>query len=168
MTLRSVSATQASDRAIQNTQAAFGDTDPTVGYNRAFFALTRIQRSVMPEIEKALRALGIGDPIWYEILLAAEEAGDGGIQMLALQKRLFVAQYALSRHVARIEKAGLLRREASAGAGRGQMLYLTPKGQGMHGAIWQVYRAKIQAAFAPHLSAEEAYTLVGMLNRLYR
>ncbi|GLS86086.1 MarR family transcriptional regulator [Cypionkella aquatica] len=168
MTLRKLPAAQTPDTALQNTQAAFGDSDPTVGYNRVFFALARIQRTLMPGIEKALRDMGIGDPLWYEILLAAEEAGDSGVQMLALQKRLFVAQYALSRHVARIERAGFLRREATGGAGRGQILYLTPLGKGMHANIWQVYQAKIQSAFAPQLSPEEAYVLLGMLNRLYR
>lgn len=146
----------------------FGDDDPCIAYNRVFFALLRIQRTIMPGIEKSLREMGIADPIWYEILLATEEAGKDGIAMIDLQKRLFVPQYALSRHVARIEKAGLLRREARPGAGRGQILYLTAQARGLHHRIWQVYMEKIQAAFAPHISTDEAYDLVRMLNRLYR
>lgn len=147
--------------------AFFGDPDPGIGYNRVFFALQRIQRTIMPEIEKSLREMGIQDPIWYEIIESADSAGGKGIQMLALQKRLFVAQYALSRHVSRMVRAGLLQREASGGAGRAQVVRLTEAAEGMQQRIWNVYAEKIQAAFAPRISRGEAYTLVRMLNRLY-
>lgn len=152
---------------LRSGQAEFGDPDPCIAYNRVFFALLRIQREMMPAIEKGLREMGIADPVWYEILLATEEAGASGIPMITLQKRLNLAQYAVSRHVARIEKAGLLRREASGGAGRGQTVYLTPAAVGLHSRIWQVYMDMIQAAISPRLSTEEAYQLLRMLNRLY-
>lgn len=148
-------------------QAQFGDDDPSIAYNRLFFALLRVNRSLMPEIAKSLRAIGIADPIWYEILLATEEAGTDGIQMIALQRRLFLPQYALSRHVARIEKAGLIRREATAGSGRGQILYLTEQGTGLHHRVWTVYVEKIQKALGSRISTDEAYALTRMLNRLY-
>ncbi|MTH64496.1 MarR family transcriptional regulator [Paracoccus sp. DK608] len=149
-------------------QPQFGDDTPETAYNRVFFAILRIQRSLMPEIEKQLRALGIADPIWYEILYAVEQAGAGGVQMLALQNRLAVPQYALSRHVTRMEKAGLIRREAAPGAGRGQNLLLTEKSLGLQDRIWQVYVTLIQNALGPHLTTDEAYDLVRYLNRLYR
>lgn len=149
-------------------QRQFGDDDSHIAYNRVFFALLRIQRSLMPEIEKSLRALGIADPIWYEILYAVEQAGDGGVQMLALQNRLAVPQYALSRHVARMQSAGLIRREPVPGAGRGQNLHLTEKSVGLQDRVWQVYVARIQSAIGPHMTTDEAYDLVRYLNRLYR
>lgn len=145
----------------------FGDTDARIAYNRAFFALLRVERSLMPEIAAELRALGISDPLWYEILYATEEAGDAGIAMQDLQNRLFVPQYALSRHVARIEQAGFIRREAIPGAGRGQRLFLTPAAEGLQDRVWAVYMARIQQAMAPRLSTDEAYDLVRLLNRLY-
>lgn len=146
----------------------FGDADAGIAYNRVYFALQRIQRTLMPGIEKSLRDMGVADPIWFEILLAAEEAGAEGIQMLVLQKRLFVPQYALSRHIARIEKAGLIRRAASGGAGRAQIVYLTPAAAGMADRIWAVYSDRIQTAFAPGMTTDQAYDLLRMLNRLYR
>ncbi|MTH78499.1 MarR family transcriptional regulator [Paracoccus aestuariivivens] len=127
----------------------------------------RVQRSLMPEIEKSLRELGIRDPVWYEILYAVEQAGEGGVQMLSLQERLCIPQYALSRHVARMEDAGLIRREAVAGAGRGQNLYLTEASRGLQDRVWQVYVERIQAAIGPHMTTDEAYDLVRYLNRLY-
>lgn len=147
--------------------ALFGDADPVIAYNRVYFALQRIQRTLMPEIEKSLRKFGIQDPIWYEILEAAELAGDDGVRMLALQKRLFVPQYALSRHVSRMVRAGLITREASGDAGRAQIVRLTAAGTGITEGIWDVYVEKIHQAFGPRLSRGEAYTILRMLNRLY-
>lgn len=152
----------------QTAQPQFGDADPRIAYNRVFFAILRIHRTLMPQIEKALREIGVPDPIWYEILLATEEAGEDGVQMQVLQRRLFVPQYALSRHVARIEKAGLIRRAAAGGAGRGQILYIAEPGRGLHARIWQIYVERIQSALAPALTTDEAYDLVRTLNRLYR
>ena len=147
--------------------ARFGDADPRIAYNRVFFALLRINRSLMPGIEKALRDLGIADPIWYEILLATEEAGDDGVPMIALQHRLFIAQYALSRHVARLERAGLVRRAATGGAGRGQTLHLTDAARGLHAQVWKIYVQGIQSALAPRITTDEAYDLLRTLNKLY-
>lgn len=149
-------------------QTQFGDSDPKIAYSRVFFGLLRVQRSLMPEIEKSLRELGIRDPVWYEILYAVEQSGDSGVQMLALEERLAIPQYALSRHVARMETAGLIRREPVPGAGRGQSLHLTERSSGLQDRVWQVYVQRIQAAMAPHLTTDEAYDLVRYLNRLYR
>ncbi|MBJ2150032.1 iron chelate uptake ABC transporter family permease subunit [Paracoccus sp. IB05] len=132
-----------------------------------YFALQRIQRTLMPEIEKRLRKMGIQDPIWYEILEAAELAGDEGVRMLALQRRLFVPQYALSRHVSRMVKAGLITREASGDAGRAQIIRLAPAGTGITGGIWDVCVDLIHKAFGPRISRGEAYPVLRMLNRLY-
>lgn len=146
---------------------AYGDPDANIGYYRLYFALQRIGRSMMPAIEGALKAEGLADPIWYEILLAAEEAGADGVQMLALQRRLFVQQYALSRHVARMEMAGLIRRSSVPGVGRGQRVHLTDAAKGLQARIWEVYAQKIEGAFADRLTTDEAYEAVGLMNRLY-
>ena len=152
-------------------QTAFGDEDPQIGSNRLFFALMRVNRTLVPPIAKSLRRIGIADPIWYEILLATEEAGPEGLQMIALERRLCLPQYALSRHVSRIEKAGLIRRDALAGPGRGagraQVLRVTDKGKGLHQQVWQIYVAEIQSSLSGRLSPQEAYALTRMLNRLY-
>lgn len=145
----------------------FGDADPRLAYSRVFFALQRINRTMMPGVERALREAGIADPVWYEILLAATEAGAAGVQMLALQQRLFLPQYALSRHIARMEKAGLIRRQSLRGAGRGQIIHLTDSARGLHDRIWLIYRAEIEGHLASRLSTAEAYQALKLLNRLY-
>lgn len=155
------------DPTASDDQALFRDASPTHAYYRLFFGLQRVARTIMPNIERALRAEGITDPIWYEILLAAEEAGAAGVQMLTLQRRLFVQQYALSRQIARMERAGLIRRVSVPGAGRGQAVHLTETARGLQDRIWQVYSQQIEAAFAGRLSPAEAYAAVRLVNRLY-
>lgn len=148
-------------------QALFGDPSPRQAYSRLFFALQRVQRTIMPPLERALKAAGIADPIWYEILLAADEAGSAGVQMIDLQRRLFVPQYALSRHVARIERAGLIRRSSVQGAGRGQTVHLTDKARGLQERVWEIYREQIETAMGDRLAPAEAYAALKLMNRLY-
>ena len=144
-----------------------GDSDPRIAYNRVVFALLRIERTMLQDIARELRSIDIPDPIWFEILLAAEEADNQGVQMLTLQRRLCVPQYTLSRLIARMQAAGLIRRQASSGAGRSQRVFLTPAAQGLRQRIWEVYEASIQQAMAKRLNTDEAYDLVRLLNRLY-
>ena len=144
----------------------FGDYDARIAYNRVWFNIMRAHRKFSPAITKALKAEGINDPIWYEILLEVELAGDAGQPMAALEEKLFVAQYALSRHVARLEKQGLLRREYIADGRRKQVLYQTEKGKGLHLRIWPAYVKSMQAEIGPHLSTDEAYELTRLLIKL--
>jgi len=145
----------------------FRDDDPRIAHNRVWFNLQRIQRSMAPRIARALKTHGIEDPVWYEILIEIERAGADGLQMLELERRLYMPQYALSRHAARLESAGFVRREKLAGAGRAQKLYLTDRGQGLHQQIWPVYMAAIQQELAHRLTVAEAYDLTRVLIRLY-
>lgn len=145
----------------------FGDADPRIAHNRVWFNLQRIQRSMAPRIARALRSQGIEDPVWYEILIEIERAGGAGLQMAELERRLYMPQYALSRHAARLEAKGLVRREKMPGAGRAQRLFLTEAGEGLHGRIWPAYMEAIQAELAHRLTVDEAYDLCRVLIRLY-
>lgn len=145
----------------------FEDDDPSIAYNRVWFNLQRIQRSMAPRISRALKDVGIEDPIWYEILLEVEKAGTQGIRMAELENRLFVAQYALSRHVSRIEAAGFLRRAGTDEGRRGRTLYITDKGLGLHETIWPAYVKAIQSELRDRMSTDEAYALCRALIRLY-
>lgn len=144
----------------------FGDDDAVVSYNRVWFNIMRAHRKFHPRIAKALKASGINDPIWFEILYEVESAGPDGQPMGALEEKLFVPQYALSRHIARMEKEGLLRREYIAQGRRKQILFLTEKGTGMHEGIWPIYWDAMQAEIGPHMGTDEAYALSRLLIKL--
>ncbi|QDC11512.1 MarR family transcriptional regulator [Oceanicola sp. D3] len=138
-----------------------------MGANRVWFNLLRIHRSTGGRIAKALREIGVGDPVWYEILLELERAGPDGLPMAALERKLFCPQYALSRHAARLEEEGWIISAAAPGPGRGKVLRLTSAGKGRHGQIWEVYRAAIAEEVGRRLSVDETYALARLLIRLY-
>ncbi|WP_293577503.1 MarR family winged helix-turn-helix transcriptional regulator [Phaeobacter sp.] len=144
----------------------FGDYDERVAYNRVWFNVMRAHRKFHPCIAKALKTSGLNDPIWYEILLEVELAGTDGQPMAELEKKLFVPQYALSRHVSRLEKEGYLRREFIADGRRKQILFLTEKGTGVHLRVWPAYVEAMQAEIAPLMSTEDAYALSRLLIKL--
>ncbi|QDY68228.1 MarR family winged helix-turn-helix transcriptional regulator [Qingshengfaniella alkalisoli] len=145
----------------------FDDKDPRVAWHRVWFNLQRIQRSMGPRIARELKQAGIADPIWYEILLEVERAGETGILMSMLEKKLFLPQYALSRHISRIAEAGLVRRQSEPGQGRSQRLFLTDTGRGLHRRIWDIYGTAIRAELSHRLTTDEAYALNRVLIRLY-
>ncbi|MEM5475522.1 MarR family winged helix-turn-helix transcriptional regulator [Pacificibacter sp. AS14] len=144
----------------------FGDSDPRIGYNRVWFFLMRAHRKLQPQIAKVLRDQGISDPIWYEVLLHVEEAGEQGHLMVELETKLFVTQYALSRHITRIEKAGYIRRAYLSDGRRRQVLFVTDKGRGLHDRIWPAYMEAMQTELSPLMSCDEAYELAYMMLRM--
>lgn len=148
-------------------QMFFGDDDPAIGYNRVWFNMIRLHRHLSPQIAKALKREGIADPIWYEILLRVEEAGEAGQQMSKLEDLLFVPQYALSRHVARLEKAGLIRREYVADGRRKQILFLTDKAAGLQERVWPIYHHAIQDTLADRCTPQEAYRMARLMVGLF-
>lgn len=145
----------------------FNDDDANVGFNRLWFNMMRAHRHFYPVITKALKAHGLNDPIWYEILLQIHRGGPDGKLMGEIETELFLPQYALSRHVSRLEKAGFLRREFIADGRRKQVLFLTNKGVDLHGAVWQTYHDAMQDMLADRVSSDEAYeaalTLIKLL-----
>jgi DNA-binding MarR family transcriptional regulator len=144
----------------------FDDDDPRIAYNRVWFNIMRAHRRLLPSIAKALKAEGLADPIWFEILMEVERAGPRGQLMGQLEEILFVPQYALSRHISRLEKEGFLRREHIADGRRKQVLFLTETGTGLHQRIWPTYMAAIQADVAGCMSTDEAYLLSRLMIKL--
>lgn len=141
----------------------FKDDDPSVGYNRLWFNMMRVHRNLYPQIAKALKAHGLADPIWYEILLHIHRGGPTGKLMSQIETELYLPQYALSRHVARLEKAGFVRREFIADGRRKQVLFLTGQGIGLHDEVWTTYHNAMQDALSERLSEDEAYLMARLL-----
>lgn len=144
----------------------FFDDDPCVSYNRVWFNVMRAHRKFHPIIAKTLRNEGLKDPIWFEIILAVDRAGEEGQPMQQLEEHLFVPQYALSRHIQRLEESGFLRREFISDGKRKQILFLTDQGAGVHERIWPIYHDAMQAAIGPLMTTDDAYDLSRHLIKL--
>ncbi|MHA1546375.1 MAG: MarR family transcriptional regulator, partial [Alphaproteobacteria bacterium] len=79
-------------------------SDETV---RAWTAMVRAQQTVLGAVEADLSKAGFPPLGWYDVLLELRRAGQG-MRPVELEKTLLIAQYNLSRLVARLEKAGYL------------------------------------------------------------
>lgn len=143
------------------------DVDPAIGYNRVYFNLLRVQRSLMARIASELRSQGIGDPMWGEIFVQIDRSGENGIVMWTLEQLLHCPQYSLSRHVSRLEEAGYVETSAADGPGRTKRLILTEKGRAKKVEFEAAMAEIIQTEFESKLSTHEAYDLTRYLIRLY-
>lgn len=127
--------------------------------------LIRAASGLTDGVETALKAEGLPPLGWYDVLWEMEKAPEG-IRHLTLQDRLLLPQYALSRLVDRLDKAGYVTRQACEADGRGQVLVLTPEGRAVRARMWPVYAAALASGVEARLTREEAATLARLLARL--
>lgn len=136
-------------------------TDVTVA---AWVGLVRAHAKAMGVVQAAFRGTGLPSLEWYDVLLELER--DGPVRPHALQRRLLVAQYSLSRLVDRMVDAGLVERSPAPGDKRGQQLAITDLGRVARRNAWPAYAAAIEAALGARLSGEETRHLTRLLSRI--
>ena len=139
---------------------------PSEAAIQAWARLERAHRAALATVEARLKAAGLPDLAWYDVLLELERADDG-LRPFELQKALLFAQYNLSRLIDRMATAGYVARAASEEDGRGQVLHITRSGRAIRRRIWPVYAAAIEEAVGSRLSDADARTLADLLGRLY-
>ncbi|MDP8950776.1 MAG: MarR family transcriptional regulator [Actinomycetota bacterium] len=122
--------------------------------------------AVVDKIERDLDEEGLMPLSWYDVLLALYEAPDRKLRMHELARAILVTRGGLTRLVARIERAGLLRREPDPADGRGSFAVLTDEGLEALRRTWPYYARGIAEHFGHHLSDEEARVLTEALGRV--
>ena len=73
-----------------------------------------------------------------------------------------------SRLIDRLEQAGLVRREAHPGDGRGQWVAITPEGRALQKRMWKVYGPAIEQHVGAKLTRGEAAQLAALLEKLIK
>jgi DNA-binding MarR family transcriptional regulator len=103
-------------------------------------------RRFMRQTELVARGCGI-TPQWYLLLLQIKGAPDVSERATVtdLADRLQLAQSSVTELVARVEQAGLIRRERSIDDGRVVYLRLTPDGERRFGKVFRNLEAERQA-----------------------
>ena len=136
------------------------------GRNVAWRTFLMAHAAVMDRIERDLAEEGLMPLSWYDVLLALYEAPDRKLRMHELARAILVTRGGLTRLVARIEKAGLLRREPDPADGRGLFAMLTDEGLEALRRTWPSYARGIAEHFGRYLSDEEARVLTKALERV--
>ncbi len=133
-----------------------------MGAWRSFLELhARVIRVLETELHRAE-----GLPLsWYDVLVQLNEAG-GRMRMGELADRILISRSATTRFVERLEKAGLIVREACATDRRGTFVVLTDNGKGVLRDAAPTHLAGVEEHFTRHLSGTEARQLSATLERL--
>ncbi|WP_180939863.1 MarR family winged helix-turn-helix transcriptional regulator [Sinorhizobium mexicanum] len=140
--------------------------EPTLATTRAWVALMRAQRRVLAAIEKDFKEAGLPPLGWYDVLWELVRAEAGRLRPFEIEARTLLAQYNLSRLIDRLEKEGLVRREAFDEDARGCWVVVTEAGRQMRARMWQTYAGSIERHVGAKLGEAEAGKLAELLSRL--
>src|SRR3954464_6426255 len=118
--------------------------NPSDPVTKAWVRLIRAREIVLGAIERDLKAEALPPLAWYDILLELSRADRGRLRPFEIERETLLAQYNLSRLLDRLEKEGLVAREACTDDGRGQWVAITEKGRSLQARTWKVYAKAIQ------------------------
>ncbi|MCA1490267.1 winged helix-turn-helix transcriptional regulator [Ensifer sp. NBAIM29] len=138
---------------------------PTMATTEAWIGLMRAQQRLLTAIEKDFKRAGLPPLGWYDVLWELVKADDGRLRPFEIETRTLLAQYNLSRLIDRLEREGLVRREAFVQDGRGQWVVITEDGRAMRARMWQIYAPSIERHVGARLSEDEARELTALLSR---
>jgi DNA-binding MarR family transcriptional regulator len=136
------------------------------GRNACWRTFLTAHAAAIDRIEQDLDMRGLMPLSWYDVLLALYEAPGSKLRMHELASAILVTRGGLTRLVARIEKAGLLRREPDPSDGRGLYAVLTEEGLEALRRTWPTYARGIAEHFGKHLTDEEVEILDRALRRV--
>lgn len=128
--------------------------------------LNRAQQQLLAQMERDLKAAGLPQLSWYDVLWELDRADGGQLRPFEIEERTLLTQYNLSRLIDRLEKEGLVRREVFTQDGRGRWVVLTEEGRETRARMWKVYRRSIEEHLGARFSEAEAEVLTRLLERL--
>lgn len=133
---------------------------------QAWALLLRVSKQLLERVEDDLKRAGLPPLVWYDVLHELAEAGDDGVRPGQLVETMLLAQYNVSRLLARMEKQGLVARSGVEGDGRGQTVSITAEGRKLRRAMWAVYGPAIAELVGDRLDHEELELFAKLLTRL--
>jgi DNA-binding MarR family transcriptional regulator len=130
---------------------------------QAWRALLNAHAAVVARIEAALAAEGLPPLTWYDVLWTLYRAPERRLRIGELADGLTISRSTFTRLADRLERAGLLRREAHPTDRRGQLVVLTPAGRRTLRRMWPVYARELEETVGKALEEEEARALARAL-----
>lgn len=132
---------------------------------RAWRAFLSAHAAVIAELSAELKERHDLPLTWYDVLVQLEEAG-GSLRMHELAERLLLSRSATTRFVDRLEKAGLIHREACPSDRRGTFVVLTDHGRDRLKASAPDHLDGVKRVFADPLTPAELEHLSTALAKL--
>lgn len=143
----------------------FRMNDPDTVTVTAWARLLRANTLAITRVEAALKAADLPSLEWYDVLLEVERAGSGGIRPFALEEKLLLPQYGISRLLERMARDGCIRRVPCAEDARGRVIVITPGGRRLRRRMWRVYGRIIEDTVGRHLDRTQRRDLSRLLEQ---
>lgn len=140
------------------------ELDPARNSLWRLFLTVHVQ--LLDRVEQHLKQAGLPPLEWYDVLWALKDAPDQRLRFSQLADAVLLSRSNLTRLVDRLEKAGLLQREACPTDRRGAFAVLTPEGLAMQQRMWEIYSQRIAEDFAGHLEDSEVKVITQSLSRM--
>jgi DNA-binding MarR family transcriptional regulator len=131
----------------------------------AWKAFLRAQSGLIRTLDRELMAEQ-GLPITFFDVLAQLSAAGGQLRMSELADAVLLSRSGVTRLVDRMERAGLVRREARGTDRRASYATLTAEGEQVLAEALPVHVQGIANHFGRHLSEQEAKTLAAAFGRM--
>ncbi|MBP2235938.1 DNA-binding MarR family transcriptional regulator [Sinorhizobium kostiense] len=147
-------------------KASLQNGAPAPAITQAWIGLMRAQQRVLAAIEKDFKSAGLPPLGWYDVLWELVKADGGRLRPFEIEARTLLTQYNLSRLIDRLEREGLVRREAFDADGRGRWIVVTEEGRAVRERMWRTYARSIERHVGGKLSEAEARDLAALLSRL--
>ncbi len=138
---------------------------PSESVTQAWISIMRAQQRLLNAIETDFKNAGLPSLSWYDVLWELARAEEGRLRPFEIEERTLLAQYNLSRLIDRLQREGLVSREAFAEDGRGRWVVITQAGRLLRERMWAVYSKAIDAHVGAKLDDQAAASIVALLSR---
>lgn len=129
-------------------------------------SLARVEQALLARVEADVEEAGFPPLAWYDVLIALTNSDQGHLRPVDLERKMLLPQYATSRLIDRLVKAGLVERRDCPMDGRGQFVAITAKGRSLQKKMWPSCAAAIHRHIGEKLSPDEHLQLRGLLQKL--
>ncbi|MFI7707104.1 MarR family winged helix-turn-helix transcriptional regulator [Nonomuraea sp. NPDC049480] len=128
--------------------------------------LQRAQVRITRQLEAELLVAHDLPLAWYEVLMQLAEAPERRLRMNDLADRVLLSRSGLTRLIDRLQRDGLVSREACADDARGLFAVLTDRGSARLAEATPTYLRGIRTQFLDMLATGEIAQIRGMLGKL--
>ena len=126
-----------------------------------------IDKTILEEVEKSFKKAGLPSLEWYDVLLEIERSGPSGIRPFALQKRLLLPQYGISRILNRLERDGLIEKLKCEDDKRGFEVCISSSGKVIRQKMWPIYAAALERAVQTPMSPDALQKVSKLLSPIH-
>jgi DNA-binding MarR family transcriptional regulator len=138
----------------------------TGAQSRAWRRFLRAHAGVVAQLERDLLAAHDLPLAHYDVLVQLSEAPQRALRMTELAQSVLLSRSGLTRLVDRLEREGLVRREACPSDARGTLAVLTDAGADRLRAAWPTHLAGVVDRVVGRFTEDELVLLGDLLGRL--